>query len=151
MRKAIQTERAPKAIGPYSQAVQVGQTLYISGQLGIDPAAGRLVDGGTAEQARQALLNIQAIAAAAGFSMQDVVQVQIFLADMTDFAAVNEVYKTFFQEPYPARAAVQAAGLPAGARIEILAVAQKAAGLSIRRPGPSAARAAEHPYADEYL
>ncbi len=131
MRKAIQTERAPKAIGPYSQAVQIGQTLYISGQLGIDPAAGRLVDGGTAEQARQALLNIQAIVTAAGFSIQDVVQVQIFLADMADFAAVNEVYKTFFLEPYPARAAVQAAGLPAGARIEILAVAQKTAGVPL--------------------
>lgn len=151
MRKAIQTERAPKALGPYSQAVQVGQSLYVSGQLGIDPTAGRLVDGGTADQARQALLNIQAIVTAAGFSMQDVVQVQIYLADMADFPAVNEVYKTFFQEPYPARAAVQAAGLPAGGRIEILAVAQKSSGISLRRPGLSAARAAEHPYAEEYL
>ncbi|MEN8127627.1 MAG: RidA family protein [Planctomycetota bacterium] len=124
-RKAIQTDRAPKAIGPYSQALQVSNTLYISGQLGIDPATGKLVAGGTAEQARQALKNIMAILVEANLNMHDVVQVQVFLGNIADFAAVNEVYKTFFVEPYPARGAFQVAALPAGASVEILATAIK--------------------------
>lgn len=124
-RKVIQTDKAPKAIGPYSQALQVGDSLYLSGQLGIDPAAGKLVEGGAADQARQALTNIQAILSEAGFDIKDIVQVQIFLADIGDFAKVNEIYKTFFTEPYPARAAVQVSALPAGAAVEIVAVAQK--------------------------
>jgi len=124
-KKAIQTDAAPKAIGPYSQAVLKGNILFVSGQLGIDPATGKLVDGGVQEQTRQALKNVQAIVEAATMTMKNVTQVQVFLADIADFAQVNEVYKTFFEPPYPARAAVQAAGLPKEARVEILAIAVK--------------------------
>ena len=124
-RKVIQTDAAPGAIGPYSQALLVGNTLYISGQLGIDPATGKLVEGGTAAQARQALENVMAILMKANMSMRDVVQAQVFLADIADFAAVNEVYKVYFQEPYPARAAIQAGALPAGGAVEILVTAVK--------------------------
>jgi len=124
-RKAIQTDKAPAAIGPYSQALLVGKTLYISGQLGIDPATGTLAEGGPAAQARQAMDSIMAILMDQNMSMHDVVQVQVFLTDIADFKAVNEVYKTFFCEPYPARAAVQVAALPAGGAVEILATAVK--------------------------
>jgi 2-iminobutanoate/2-iminopropanoate deaminase len=124
-RKAVQTDAAPKAIGPYSQALLVGNTLYISGQLGIDPATGKLVDGDTAAQAEQALKNIMVILMEENMSMHNVAQVQVFLADIVDFAAVNEVYKIFFAEPYPARAAIQAGALPAGASVEILVTAVK--------------------------
>ncbi len=122
-RKVIQTDQAPAAIGPYSQALLVGHTLYISGQLGIDPATGKLVDGDTAAQAKQALENVMAILVKANMSMQNVVQVQVFLADIADFSAVNEVYKQYFSEPYPARAAIQAGALPAGGKVEILVTA----------------------------
>ena len=124
-RKAIQTDKAPAAIGPYSQALLVGDTLYISGQLGIDPATGKLVDGDSPAQAEQALKNIMVILMEENMSMHNVAQVQVFLADIVDFAAVNEVYKTFFAEPYPARAAIQAGALPAGASVEILVTAVK--------------------------
>ena len=124
-RKAIQTDKAPAAIGPYSQALLVGETLYISGQLGIDPATGKLVGGDTAAQAKQALKNIMTILMEENMSMHNVAQVQVFLADIADFSAVNEVYKTFFSEPYPARAAIQAGALPAGASVEILVTAVK--------------------------
>ena len=124
-RKAIQTDKAPAAIGPYSQALMVGNTLYMSGQLGIDPTTGKMVEGGVAEQTKQALKNIMAILMEVNMSMHDVVQVQVFLADIADFAAVNEIYKTFFIEPYPARAAFQAGGLPAGGSVEILVTAVK--------------------------
>lgn len=124
-RKAVQTDKAPKAIGPYSQGLLAGNLLYISGQLGIDPATGKLVEGGTVPQARQALNNIMSILMEANMSMSNVVQVQVFLTDIGDFAAVNEVYQSFFTEPYPARAAFQAAALPTGASVEILATAVK--------------------------
>jgi 2-iminobutanoate/2-iminopropanoate deaminase len=124
-RKAIQTDTAPAAMGPYSQALLVGHMLYISGQLGIDLATGKLVDGDTAAQAEQALKNIMAILMEANMNMHEIVQVQVFLSDIADFAAVNEVYKTFFAEPYPARAAFQVAALPAGGSVEILATAIK--------------------------
>jgi 2-iminobutanoate/2-iminopropanoate deaminase len=124
-RKAVHTDKAPAAIGPYSQAMLVGNTLYLSGQLGMDPATGKLVEGDTAAQAKQALNNIMAILVEANMNIHDIVQVQVFLADIGDFAAVNEVYKTFFAEPYPARAAIQAGALPAGASVEILATAIK--------------------------
>lgn len=124
-RKAIQTDQAPEAIGPYSQAIQIGNALYLSGQLGIDPATGKLVDGGVIAQAKQALSNVQAICNAAGFSLADVVQVQVFLANIADFKAVNEIYKEFFKEPYPARAAFAVGALPVGGAVEILAVAAK--------------------------
>ncbi|OQY03080.1 MAG: reactive intermediate/imine deaminase [Planctomycetales bacterium 4572_13] len=122
-RKAVQTDIAPAAMGPYSQALLMGNTLYISGQLGIDPATGKMVDGPTAAQAEQALKNIMAILMEANMSMHNVVQAQVFLADIGDFSAVNEVYKTFFAEPYPARAAIQAGALPAGGSVEILVTA----------------------------
>lgn len=125
-RKAIQTDKAPKAIGPYSQALMVGNTLYISGQLGVDPATGKLVPGGTAKQTKQAFNNVMAILMESNMSMHNVAQVQVFLANIADFAAVNEIYKTFFSEPYPARAAIQAAALPAGASVEILVTAAQA-------------------------
>ena len=124
-RKAVETDTAPAAIGPYSQALLVGNTLYISGQLGIDPATGKLVEGDTAAQAEQALKNIMAILMEENMSMHNVAQVQVFLGDIADFAAVNEVYKTFFAEPYPARAAIGAGALPAGASVEILVTAIK--------------------------
>ena len=124
-RKAIQTDTAPAAIGPYSQALLVGNTLYISGQLGIDPATGKLVEGDTAAQAEQALKNIMAILMEENMSMHNVAQVQVFLGDIADFTAVNEVYRTFFAEPYPARAAIGAGALPAGASVEILVTAIK--------------------------
>ena len=123
--KAIHTDKAPAALGPYSQGLLAGNTLYISGQLGLDPASGKLAEGGTPAQARQALENIMAILVEANMNMHNVVQLQVFLADIADFKAVNEVYKTFFAEPFPARAAVQVAALPAGAAVEILAVAMK--------------------------
>ena len=122
-RKSIQTDKAPAAIGPYSQALQVGHTLYISGQLGIDPVTGKMVEGDTAAQAKQALNNVMAILMEVNMSMHNVVQVQVFLADIADFGSINEVYKTFFVEPYPARAAIQAGALPAGASVEILVTA----------------------------
>ena len=124
-RKAIQTDRAPAAMGPYSQAMLVGNTLYISGQLGIDPATGKMVEGPAAAQAEQALKNIMAILMEANMSMHNVVQVQVFLTDIADFSAVNEVYKTFFSKPYPARAAFGVAALPAGGSVEILVTAVK--------------------------
>lgn len=124
-RKVIQTDEAPAAIGPYSQGLLAGHTLYISGQLGIDPATGKLAEGGVATQTQQALENVMAILKKANMSLRDVVQVQVFLADIADFAAVNNVYKSYFQDPYPARAAVQVAALPAGGAVEILVTAVK--------------------------
>ena len=124
-RQAIQTEAAPAAIGPYSQAIQAGNTLYLSGQLGLDPATGKLADGGVGAQSRQALDNVEAILAAAGFGLGDVVQVQVLLTDINDFGAVNAVYEEFFKPPYPARAAYAVAALPAGGSVEIVVSAQK--------------------------
>lgn len=124
-RQAIQTEAAPAAIGPYSQAIQAGNTLYLSGQLGLDPATGKLAEGGVGAQSRQALANVGAILAAAGFGLEDVVQVQVLLTDINDFGAVNAVYEEFFKPPYPARAAYAVAALPAGGSVEIVVSAQK--------------------------
>ena len=122
---AITTDQAPRALGPYSQACRMGETLYVSGQLGIDPATGQLAPGGIGEEARRALLNLQAILKAAEFTMRQVVQVQIFLTDMKAFGEVNEIYKTFFAEPYPARAVVEVSALPAGGRVEVMAIAHQ--------------------------
>ena len=124
-RKIINTDKAPKAIGPYSQAMLVGDTLYISGQLGIDPATGKLVEGGTAEQTRQAFENIKAILAAADMELKHIVQMQVFLADIGDFASMNEVYGSYFESDFPTRAAFEVANLPARAKVEILATAIK--------------------------
>jgi len=124
-KKVIVSQSAPKAVGPYSQAVMANNMFFASGQLGLDPATGQMVYGGIKEQAQQVLKNITALLTAAELSIQNVVQVQIFLADMGDFAQVNEVYKTFFSEPYPARSTFQVAALPLGARVEIQVVAMK--------------------------
>ena len=124
-REIINNDKAPKAIGPYSQAMQVGDTLYISGQLGIDPASGKLVDGGTSEQTRQIFENIKAILAAADMELTHIVQMQVFLADIGDFASMNEVYGSYFESDFPTRAAFEVANLPAGAKVEIIATAIK--------------------------
>ena len=124
MKQVIHTDKAPAAIGPYSQAVQVGQLLFTSGQVPIDPETGAIVEGGIQEQARQSLNKIKAILNAAGTNMGAVVKTTVFLQDMNDFAAMNEVYAQFFQEPYPARSAVQVGRLPKDALVEIEAIAQ---------------------------
>lgn len=124
MKKAIITSAAPSAIGPYSQAIKVGNLIYTSGQIPIDPATGQFVEGGIEAQARQSLLNVQAILKEAGATMDSVVKTTVFLADMNDFAAVNAVYAEFFTEPFPARSAVAVKSLPKGALIEIEVVAE---------------------------
>lgn len=124
-RQVISTDAAPAAIGPYSQAIQVGNTIYCSGQIGIDPETGDLVSGDVGTETRQALDNIQSVLKAAGASMDDVVQAQVFLSDLDDYDAMNEVYSSYFDVAPPARAAVQADSLPAGAQIEVMVTAQK--------------------------
>ena len=124
MKQVIHTDKAPAAIGPYSQAIQIGQLLFTSGQVPIDPETGAIVEGGIQEQARQSLNNIKAILNAAGTNMGAVVKTTVFLQDMNDFAAMNEVYAQFFQEPSPARSAVQVARLPKDVLVEIEAIAQ---------------------------
>lgn len=125
MNRSIHTDKAPAAIGPYSQAVQAGNTVYVSGQIPIIPERGELTEGGIEAQTRQSLTNISNILAAAGYSMKDVVKTTVLLADIADFAAMNAVYAEFFEEPYPARAAFQAAAIPKGALVEIECVAVK--------------------------
>ena len=123
---AIQTEKAPAAIGPYSQAINSGAGLvFVSGQLPIDPATGAFPEGGVKEQTRQSLLNAGAILSSAGLSMANVVKTTVFLADMADFAAMNEVYASFFAAPFPARSAVAVKALPKGALVEIECIAAK--------------------------
>ena len=121
--KAINTTNAPAAIGPYSQAIEACGTVYVSGQLPIDPATGEFAQGGIQAEARQSLTNIKNIFAEAGLTMQNVVKVTVLLADISNFAAVNEVYAEFFQAPYPARSAFAVAALPKGANVEIEAIA----------------------------
>ena len=124
--KPISTDKAPAAIGPYSQGIDSGAgLLFLSGQLPIDPATGAFPEGGVREQTRQAILNAQAILQAAGLSLANVVKTTVFLADMGDFAAMNEVYASFFAEPFPARSAVAAKALPKGALVEIECIAAK--------------------------
>lgn len=121
--KKLQTQNAPAAIGPYSQAIQAGGTIYVSGQLPINPATGEFAGTDIRAQARQSLENIKAILAAAGADMAHVVKTTVLLQDMADFSAMNEVYAEYFSEPYPARAAFQVAKLPKDALVEIEAVA----------------------------
>ncbi len=121
--ETISTKNAPAAIGPYSQAIKVGNLIYTSGQIPIDPATGALVAGGIKEQTRQSLLNVQAILKEAGLSMSSVVKTTVFMADMNDFVDMNAVYAEFFTEPYPARSAVAVKALPKGALVEIEVVA----------------------------
>ena len=124
--KAIHTEKAPAAIGPYSQAVDSGAGLvFVSGQLPIDPATGAFPEGGVKEQTHQSLTNAKAILEAAGLGLQNVVKTTVFLADMADFAAMNEVYAQFFAAPFPARSAVAVKTLPKGALVEIECIAGK--------------------------
>ena len=122
--KAISTQKAPAAIGPYSQAIQVGNLVYTSGQIPIDPATGSFVEGGIKEQTRQSLTNVKAILEEAGLTMGNVVKTTVFMADMNDFADMNAVYAEFFTEPYPARSAVAVKTLPKGALVEIEVVAE---------------------------
>ena len=119
----ISTTAAPAAIGPYSQAVRAGGMLYCSGQLGLDPASGELVAGGVEAEARRVLDNLQAVLAAAGGGLDDVVRTTIYLVDLADFARVNAIYGEYFTAPHPSRATVGVAALPKGGRIEIDAVA----------------------------
>lgn len=123
MKKVISTQQAPAAIGPYSQAIQVGNLVYTSGQIPIDPSTGSLVEGGIKEQTRQSLLNVKAILEEAGLTMGNVVKTTVFMADMNDFADMNAVYASFFTEPYPARSAVAVKTLPKGALVEIEVIA----------------------------
>lgn len=118
MKKVINTQSAPAAIGPYSQAIQVGNMIYTSGQLPINPATGEMAEG-IKEQTRQSLLNVQAILKEAGTGLDNVVKTTVFLADMNDFTDMNDVYSEFFAEPYPARSAVAVKALPKGALVEI--------------------------------
>lgn len=123
--KAICTTSAPAAIGPYSQGIAAGSTAYISGQLPIDPASGEFAGSDIVSQTRQSLKNLQAILEANGMAMTDVVKTTVLLADIAEFARMNQVYAEFFSEPYPARAAFQVAALPRGAKVEIEAIAVK--------------------------
>ncbi len=123
MKKIVATERAPRAIGPYSQAVRAGNMLFASGQIPIDPATGEFVAGGIAEQTEQVMRNLSAVFEAAGAGLGQVVKTTVFLADMDDFTAMNEVYGRYFGDDPPARATVQAARLPRDAKVEIEATA----------------------------
>ena len=122
-RTIISTPNAPAAIGPYSQAVRSGNTLYLSGQIPLDPATGEIVPGGIVEQASRVFENLRAVLAAAGASFDDVVRVAIYMTDLGNFAAVNDVMKSHFREPYPARSTIGVAALPRGAAVEIDVIA----------------------------
>jgi len=123
MKEIISTENAPGAIGPYSQAVKTGNMVFLSGQIPIDPQTGEFVSADVAEQTEQVLKNLSAVLEAAGTSLNNVVKTTVFLADMNDFTAMNEVYARYFSENKPARATVQAARLPRDARVEIECIA----------------------------
>ena len=118
-RSIIHTDQAPKAIGTYSQAVRAGNTIYISGQIPLDPASGTLISGDIDAEIRRVFDNLQAIAVAAGSSLAQVVKLTVFLTDMANFPRVNEIMATYFSQPYPARAAVGVSALPRGARVEM--------------------------------
>lgn len=122
-REIIQTENAPAAIGPYSQAVRTGDTLYLSGQIPLDPKTMELVGGGIEDQIRQVFTNLKAVLEAAGASSTDIAKLNIFLIDLTHFPLVNEIMSEVFSEPYPARAAIGVAALPKGAQVEMDAIA----------------------------
>jgi len=121
-KKAIKTDQAPAAIGPYSQAVVSGGLLFTSGQLPIDPAIGKMIEGSIEEKAHRVFRNLEAIAAAAGTTLANAVKTTVFLADIANFQTVNQVYAEYFKEPYPARSAFQVAALPLGADLEVEAV-----------------------------
>jgi 2-iminobutanoate/2-iminopropanoate deaminase len=123
MKKVVCTNAAPAAIGPYSQAIQIGNFLFTSGQIPINPTTGEFAEGGIKEQTRQSLTNVQSILKEAGLTMKDVVKTTVYMADMNDFANMNSVYAEFFAEPYPARSAVAVKTLPKNALVEIEVVA----------------------------
>lgn len=123
--KALSTEKAPAAIGPYSQAIEANGFVYASGQLPINPEAGAFPEGGIKEQTRQSLLNAQAILQSAGLDLKNVVKTTVLLADIADFGAMNEVYAEFFSQPYPARSAFAVKALPKGALVEIECIAAR--------------------------
>ncbi|XP_051826861.1 2-iminobutanoate/2-iminopropanoate deaminase-like isoform X1 [Antechinus flavipes] len=123
MKKIISTEKAPQAIGPYSQSLLINRTLYVSGQVGRDPTSGKLVSGGPAEEFKQALINVGEILKAGGCDFSNVVKSTVLLADINDFNLFNDVYKQFFKGSFPARSAYQVAALPLGARMEIEVIA----------------------------
>ncbi len=118
-RQLIQTDQAPKAIGTYSQAIRVGDTVYLSGQIPLDPASGELVSGDIDAEIRRVLDNLRAVAAAAGGSLDQIVKLSVFLTDLAHYPKVNEIMYQYFREPYPARAAIGVAALPRGARVEM--------------------------------
>jgi 2-iminobutanoate/2-iminopropanoate deaminase len=123
-RTRVQTDGAPAAIGPYSQAIIVDGYVYTAGQIALDPASGELVSGGVEAQAERVLQNVRAVLEAAGCGMHDVVKTTMYLADIADFVKVNEIYAKYFDEPYPARSALQAGALPKGALVEIDTIAR---------------------------
>ena len=125
MKNPISTTKAPAAIGPYSQAIEAGGMVFVSGQLPINPETGEFAEGGVKELTRQSLTNMQHILAEVGLTLDNVVKTTVFLADMSDFAAMNEVYAEFFSAPYPARSAVAVKNLPKGALVEIECIAAK--------------------------
>ncbi|TDI97686.1 MAG: RidA family protein [Caldithrix sp.] len=122
-KEVISSEKAPAAIGPYSQAIRAGNTLYLAGQIAINPATGKMIEGGVEDQTHRVLKNIQAVLEEAGFTISDVVQSQVFLADLNDYGVMNGVYATYFKKNPPARAAVQVARLPLDALVEIMVTA----------------------------
>ena len=124
MKEAIVTANAPAAIGPYSQAVKEGDLVFVSGQLPVDPKTGEFPSDNIQEQTRQSMENIKSVLQEAGYDMDRVLKTTVYLADIADFAAANEVYSEYFNEPYPARAAFQVAALPKGAKVEIEAIAK---------------------------
>jgi 2-iminobutanoate/2-iminopropanoate deaminase len=123
VRRAVDTVGAPRPIGPYSQAVEAGGLVFCAGQVGLDPRTGRLIDGDTAAQAERAILNLAAVLAALGLGLGDVVKTTVFLVDIADGPAMSAIYGRLFPAPYPARSTVAVAALPAGARVEIEAIA----------------------------
>lgn len=123
MKTAVTTEKAPKAIGPYSQAIDIGTFVFVSGQTPIDPATGELIKGGVAEQTERCLTNVENILLAAGLDMKNVVKTTVFMTDLKKFAEMNDVYAKRFSLPHPARATVEVSGLPRGAAVEIEAIA----------------------------
>jgi 2-iminobutanoate/2-iminopropanoate deaminase len=125
MKKVIETRQAPAAIGPYSQAIETGDTVFLSGQIGLDPRKGTIVSGGIEHETRQVLDNIREVLRAAGLGFGDVVKTMVFLINLTDFEIVNGVYGAHFTENYPARSTVQVAALPRGALVEIEVIAKR--------------------------
>jgi len=125
LKKVIATDQAPKAIGPYSQAILVDGTLYLAGQIALDPSSGKLVEGGIEVQTRRVMQNLNAVLDAAGYQFDDVVQTQVFLSNLNHYKAMNSVYATYFEERPPARAVVEVARIPRDALVEIMMVAQR--------------------------